>query len=265
VIMDRLVPRVWPHAWPIMYQTWGKLLFLHWRVPESVLRAHVPSALPIDTFDGSAWIGVTPFTMWNVRPAFVPPIPLASSSHELNVRTYVTLDGQPGVWFFSLDANSALAVWGAWLAFSLPYHRARMHLEEAGGAIHFRSQRSEPGSRQALLEIQWSRGERLPLSSVGSLEFFLMERYCLYTQNAGRLYRCRIQHRPWPLCRARLDRLHSTMIEANGIAAPDGEPLVHAQAEAIQVGVHPLEEIGGATDLGPPRLGAWSRRWNRIG
>jgi hypothetical protein len=97
---DRLAVRAPPSGWPIMYQHWGQLLFLHWLLPAESLRLLIPDPLVIDTFDGAAWIGITPFTMWGVRPAFLPPIPVLSESHELNVRTYVHLDGVPRIWFF---------------------------------------------------------------------------------------------------------------------------------------------------------------------
>jgi len=112
-----------------MYQSWGKLLFLHWPVTAESLRPLIPKPLVLDTFDGTAWIGITPFTMWDVRPVFLPSLPFLSESHELNVRTYVYLDGIPGIWVFSLDANNTIAVWGARLAFHLPYFNARMSLE----------------------------------------------------------------------------------------------------------------------------------------
>ena len=98
-----------PAGFPIMRQHWGKLLFMHWRIDANLLRPLIPSQLKIDTFDGSAWIGVIPFTMWGIRASFLPPIPGTSAFHELNVRTYVTLNGEPGVWFFSLDAANSLA------------------------------------------------------------------------------------------------------------------------------------------------------------
>src|SRR4030095_6917429 len=110
--LDRLTVRHRPEGRPIMHQNWGKLLFLHWRIDEELLRPLVPAELEIDTFDGSGWIAVTPFTMWNIRalPPFLPAVPGLSSMHELNVRTYVYFDRVPGVWFFSLDCNSAAAV-----------------------------------------------------------------------------------------------------------------------------------------------------------
>src|SRR5688572_317020 len=106
--VDRFSIRSPPDGMPLMRQHWGKLLFMHWPIDEIYLRSLIPSQLAIDSFDGSAWIGVVPFTMWGIRASFLPPIPGTSAFHELNVRTYVTLNGIPGVWFFSLDAANKL-------------------------------------------------------------------------------------------------------------------------------------------------------------
>ena len=113
-----------PNASHVMHQTWHDLLFMHWRVPAESLRQHLPTALSLDTFDDSAWIGIVPFRMSDVRPRFLPALPWLSAFPELNVRTYVTLDGRPGVWFFSLDAGNPLAVWIARAWFKLPYFTA---------------------------------------------------------------------------------------------------------------------------------------------
>src|SRR5688500_2141558 len=108
--------------------TWYDLLFAHWPLPPSAIEGLIPPRLALDTFDGVAWLAIVPFGMRNVRPRCVPPIPGVSSLLELNVRTYVTLGGKPGVWFFSLDANSRLAVRGARLYFHLPYFDAVMSM-----------------------------------------------------------------------------------------------------------------------------------------
>jgi len=187
-----------------MYQSWGDLLFMHWPVPAESLRPLIPEPLAIDTHDGVAWVGITPFTMWGLRPVFAPTLPLLSESHELNVRTYVHLDGVPGVWFFSLDANNLLAVLGARVAFHLPYFRARMSLERRGRTIHFASSRTHRRAAPAEFEAAWTVGEELGEARPGSLDFFLIERYCLYSARGGKLYRARIFHRPWPLRRADL-------------------------------------------------------------
>ena len=102
---DRIDARERPVGWPIMYQSWDKLLFLHWEIPYDDLRRLIPAPLEIDTFEGKAWLTISPLTIYDARPVFVPPIPYLSRLHELNVRSYVYYDGVPGVWFFSLDAN----------------------------------------------------------------------------------------------------------------------------------------------------------------
>lgn len=120
----------------------GKLLFMHWPVSEELLRPLLPSRLRIDTFNGTAWIGVTPFTMPRLRPALLPTLPVVGTSHEINVRTYVHCEGVPGVWFLSLDASNPLAVLGARLGFALPYFLARITLEEQDRTIQFTSRRT---------------------------------------------------------------------------------------------------------------------------
>src|SRR5882724_10339198 len=132
---DRLRIRARPNSFPIMHQSWGKLLFMHWAVDREALRPFVPSHLSIDTFAGRAWIGVVPFTMWGIRASFLPPVPGTSAFHELNVRTYVHHRGVPSVWFLSLDAANRLAVWGARTFYHLPYFNAQMSLAQTGNTI----------------------------------------------------------------------------------------------------------------------------------
>jgi len=226
-----------------MYQTWGKLLFLHWPVAAELLQPLIPSRLRLDTFEGQAWVSVAPFTMWGIRPIFFPPLPVLSQSHELNVRTYVHMEGVQGAWFFSLDASNALAVLGARLSLGLPYFRARMRLQEHQADIHFTSTRTHPGAPVAQFEGTWSRGEPRPSPLPDTLDFFLVERYCLYTTRRGQLYRVRIFHRPWPLCRVERLSFTSTMLESQGLPAPSEDPLLHAQGESIRVGIWPPERL----------------------
>jgi uncharacterized protein YqjF (DUF2071 family) len=108
-----------------MAQSWHDLLFAHWTVDTAMLRPHIPAKLEIDTFDGQAWLGIVPFSVTGVRLRWTPPLPWLSAFPELNVRTYVTAQEKPGVWFFTLDAANALAVAAARLTFHLPYFRAR--------------------------------------------------------------------------------------------------------------------------------------------
>jgi uncharacterized protein YqjF (DUF2071 family) len=218
-----------------MHQTWDKLLFLHWPVDATRLRPLIPPELTIDTFGGVAWIGVVPFTMRDIRPPLAPPLPWASRSHEINVRTYVHMGGVPGVWFLSLDAANPLLVWGARASFALSYFHAAMQLREVSDVIQFQSRRAQAGAPPADFQAAWKPGERIVATPPSSLEFFLTERYCLYAARGRRIYRAAIHHRPWPLCAASLSELASTMIQSHGIVGVDGDPLVHALAAPIQV------------------------------
>lgn len=240
--VDRLSIRRRPRGLPIMRQNWGKLLFMHWPIDAALLRPLVPRRLTIDTFDGTAWISVTPFTMWGVRPTFVPPVPGLSQLHELNVRTYVHLDGVPGVWFHSLDANLAPAVWAARRFFYLPYFKARMSLSQHARTIDYHSERTHRDAPPAAFQATWTIGDALTQSLPGSHAFFLTERYCLYAARGERLYRSRIFHQAWPLRRAELSAYRSTMIESHGLPAPRTGPLLH-YSEALEVDIWPLVRV----------------------
>lgn len=242
--LDRLKIRERPEGSPLMRQNWGKLLFLHWRIEAKALRPLIPERLSIDASDGSAWITVAPFTMWSVRPAFTPPVPFLSSFHELNVRTYVHLDGVPGVWFFSLDTDSRAAVWAARTFYHLPYMNASIELAQEGDVINYDLARTQ--EPRAEFHAAWEIGGNARFAKPETLEFFLTERYCLYAAHGeGRnekLYRARIFHEPWPLQDAKLVSLESTMIESHGLPAPEGEPLLH-YAEEISVEIWPLTQV----------------------
>ena len=225
-----------------MHQSWGKLLFMHWRIEEKELRPLIPQGLEIDSFDGTGWIGIIPFTMWDIRafPPYLPAVPGLSAMHELNVRTYVHYQGVPGVLFFSLDCNSTAAVMAARTFYHLPYFNSDIGLDQRGPTIDYSLSRSDkpPASFQG----SWNIGETVPFSHPDSLEFFLTERYCLYSENEGQLYRARIFHPPWPLQKATLNSYQSTMIESLGLPGPKGEPVLN-YAESIDVkiwGIHPV-------------------------
>jgi uncharacterized protein YqjF (DUF2071 family) len=168
-------------------------------------------------------------------------VPGLSSMHELNVRTYVHLDKVPGVWFFSLDANSSVAVTTARMFFHLPYYTAEMSLQQDDDTIVYSSRRTDTDANAAEFDATWEIGETIPYSHPGSLEFFLTERYLLYAARREKLYRARIHHEPWPLRQASLMSLDSTMLEADGIPTPKGEPHIR-YAEEISVDIWPLEE-----------------------
>lgn len=240
--IDRIAIRSRPAGQPLMHQQWGKLLFMHWRVKPGLLRPLIPPGLEIDIFEDSAWIAIVPFTMWDIRafPPFVPPVPGLSAMHELNVRTYVHWNGTPGVWFFSLDCNSSAAVFGARTFYYLPYYNAELTLEQSANTIDYASSRTDKPA--AIFRATWNIGETLPTSEPDSLEFFLTERYCLFSEHKGHLYQSRIHHQPWPLQSATLDSHSSTMIDVLGIPEPKAPPFLH-YAEELSVEIWALHKL----------------------
>jgi uncharacterized protein YqjF (DUF2071 family) len=217
-------------------QTWEELAFLHWRVDEAALRPLLPQGLQLDTHEGEAWLGITPFRLTGFRMRGMPPLPFVSQFPELNVRTYVTRDEKPGIWFFSLDAGSQLAVEGAKRLYKLPYRHARMSIARRHGHIHYDSAREG-----AAFSARYRGTGDFFHAEPGSLEWFLTERYCLYAADGGDLYRAEIHHPPWPL------QTGEAVVELNtmpppGVALPDEEPLVH-YAVRQDVVVWPLERV----------------------
>ena len=209
-----------------MGQTWLDLLFAHWRVPEEQLRPLVPDGLELDTFDGSAWLGVTPFVVTGLRLRGTLPVPRVSTFPELNVRTYATADGKPGIWFLSLDAGSLLAVQAARRSYRLPYFRARMSAERRGAWIEYSCARSEGAGRPFVFTGRYRPTGDVFNAEPGTLEYFLTERYCLYAEEGGRLFRADIHHAPWPLQTAEAEIELNTMPPA-GIELGDEPPLLH--------------------------------------
>lgn len=214
---------------------WVDLAFLHWRIPPANLRPLVPGVLELDTFDGDVWVAVTPFLMSNVRPRFLPPVPTAAEFPELNVRTYVRHGGRGGVYFFSLDAASALAVAGARVATALPYHHARMSLVRDGEEISYASSRH---GAAAEFRARYRPTGDVFRSAPGSFEHWSTERYSLFVlRAAGTLFRLDIEHEPWPLQPARCIIERNTMFTAAALPSPSTEPRVHF-ARALDVAAH---------------------------
>ncbi len=205
---------------PGVRMRWQDLLFLHWRVDPELMRSRVPAELEVDCFEGSAWIGLVPFTMANTRFRGVPDLGPLRHFHECNVRTYVRHTGRTGVWFFSLDAASFLPVVGARLLWRLPYVWSRIESVRRDDTIDYRLSRRLGGGAA---HITWERGELLPPSAPASLEHFLTERYWLFARRFGRVQRSRVEHVPWPLRKARVARCEESLIRAAGIDV-QGEP-----------------------------------------
>ena len=229
-ILSRAGHRPYPlRAGPwALFMSWHDLLFMHWPVPEGTLRPWIPSALSLDTFDGSAWLGITPFRMSGVRPRFLPSVPPLSNFPELNVRTYVTAEGKPGIWFFSLDAGHPVAVRLARATFSLPYFEARMTCRIVDHEVLYSCVRTHRGAPEAQFAGRYRPVGELFNSSPGTLEHFLTERYCLYSASErGNVYRGDIHHHPWPLQRAEAAIESLAMTAQIGVALPEREPLLH--------------------------------------
>ncbi|HEY6337626.1 MAG TPA: DUF2071 domain-containing protein [Candidatus Sulfotelmatobacter sp.] len=199
-----------------MKQIWHDLLFAHWPLPTTVVRPLVPSQLALDTFDGRCWVGVVPFHMSGIRARGLPPLPSLSRFPELNVRTYVTHRGKAGVYFFSLDANNLPAVWAARNFYHLPYFHAEMSCKERDGTFQYSSFRLRA---PAEFRARYRPMAEARLCEKGSLNYWLTERYCLYTTHRGHILRCEIHHQPWPLQDAEAE------FETNTVAAAAGMDL----------------------------------------
>jgi uncharacterized protein len=210
-----------------MTQTWSDLLFAHWRVDPADLRRVVPQQIPLDEFDGSAWIGVTPFHVSGFRLHHLPALPLIHAFPEVNVRTYATIDGRPGIWFFSLDTSSRFAVEGARRIYRVPYFHARQRMKRGGGEVEFASERTQRDGPAAELDIRYAADGDPFAPAAGTLEHFLTERYCLYTlDDSGRVLRGDIDHDPWRIRAARAELPVNTMARQVGLGLEEA-PLVH--------------------------------------
>jgi uncharacterized protein len=256
-----------------MRQNWWRLLFLHWSVPVEMLWPLIPAPLALDTFEGRAWIGLVPFTMTGVRPWWSPSVPWISDFHETNVRTYVHHAGRdPGLWFFSLEAANPVAVRIARAMWRLPYHYARMGVWEYGGlggregpvaavrpntrlserlltrrpddptTLHYRSERVWPPPVPATCAVTATPTGTPAPATPGTLEYFLAERYFLYSSARGRLYKGQVHHTPYPLQTAEVHSLEENLIAAAGIIRPDQPPLAHFAA-GVRTWVFPLRRI----------------------
>ena len=226
----------------LIRQRWEDLLFLHWRVKPAVLRALLPEGLELDTFEDQAYVGLVPFTVPVNRLLWLPA-PLSPPFHEVNLRTYVKGPGaDPGVWFFSLDASSRMAVTGGSALYSLPYHHAHIAFS--------REEQGEPG-RRAWIRFESRRVPEDPpdcavryapagvprSAAVGTLEHFLIERYVLFAWTGRRLLRGRVRHAPYPVQDAAIEGLQERLFTAAGLSRPAEDPLAHyARGVRVDIG-----------------------------
>jgi len=233
--------RPWPlpdGPW-IMAQTWHDLLFAHWPAAPDRVRHLVPRELPLDTFHDAAWVAIAPFHMSGIRALGMPPIPGFSRFPELNVRTYVKLDGKPGVYFFSLDVTNRAAVWAARTFYHLPYYLANMQVKVSGDKVDYFSQRL---SSAAELRIKYWPTSPVRRRERGSIEHWLTERYCLYTIAHNKVFRAEIHHVQWPLQDAAAQIENHSMAFAAGISLPASKPLLHF-SKRLDVLVWPLRQV----------------------
>jgi len=200
------IHRGWPlpaSPW-VMKMGWRELLFAHWVIEASTLRRLLPAGLELDAFEGRCYVGAVPFLMEGVRPRMIPPLPGLHAFPELNLRTYVTFGGKPGVWFFSLDAGQKIAVRAARRFFYLPYFDAKFDINVAAESrVEYSALRTHRGAPPAKFSASYRPVDAVYHSIPGTLDAWLTDRYCLYSADpAGKLYRCEIDHSPWPLQRA---------------------------------------------------------------
>ena len=240
---------------------WRHLLFESWPVEPETLEAHLPNGLVADVHDDRAWLSVTPFTNVDLRPRGFPRW-LGIDLPEINVRTYVRREsdrrgdgrrgddptssgahGEPGVYFFSLDAASVASVFGARLTHHLPYFYARASLRTTGDGVRFASRRRHPGARAASYAATYRAIGEPFAASEDPLASFLTERYRLYTEAAdGTLRHTDVEHEPWTLYPASATVTTNTMLEASGLPAPDAEPIRY-YSPGVDVVARPSERV----------------------
>lgn len=239
---QREAPRQRPTGSPVMSQRWSDLLFLHWEIDPAAIATTLPSGLHLDTFQEKAYLGIVPFRMQDVRPRFLPPVPGLSSFLELNLRTYVYDEqGRPGVWFYSLDANQTIAVEIARKLFHLPYQHAEMSFEQRAPELTFCSQRR--GSHKQARFRYRVEGD-IQTADSESLEFFLLERYLLFSQTKnGMLKIGQVHHRPYPYQVAHCDSPSLLPFTWNRFPAPTTPPVSSLYSSGVAVEIFPLRGL----------------------
>lgn len=218
------------------YTVGKKVLFVHWPVDRQRLRSFVPSTLEIDTFDGSAWVTAVAYRVTEARFTAVKATPIRDFP-QLNFRTYVRLDGDPGVYFFTLDTSDILGGMFGKLIAHLPFRRAKMEMaEDADGTISFRSRRTEAGSAPTSFDVEYRpHDEEASPSEPGSLDEFLVERYRYFAPSTSLrdrltnpdeqvVYVGDISHESWRLQGVDVEINRNTLFKGLGMETPITEP-----------------------------------------
>ncbi len=239
---DRQIACQRPPGPPVMYQSWTDLAFLHWEVDPGAVAATLPEGLQVDTFDGKAYIGLVPFYMRNIRLRGLPRIPGTVNFLEMNVRTYVYDEsGNPGVWFYSLDANNPLACAVAQRRFHLPYVPAQMSAEREGNWIHYHCA-PKRGAAGHESRISYRGSGRDVAGPPGSLEYFLAERYLLFAHHTkkNRLYSGAVAHSPYRLEPAKINECQTGAVTWCGFEIDARPPDLAHYSPGVDVEVFAL-------------------------
>ncbi len=241
--MDRLAPATRPDRRNAGTQRWSDLLFVHFEVDPDALRALVPARLGLDLWEGRAFVGLVPFRMQRIAPPLVPGA-LGLNFLETNLRTYVHRGGDaPGVYFFSLEASSKLAVRVARAFWGLPYHDARMRMDSSGAEHDYATERASDG---AFLRARWRTGGDRGTAPAGTVDHFLLERYLLYVERGGAIHSGRVHHRPYPTTAVELLDFDESLVRAAGLERRAGPPaFVHA-SPGVDVEVFAIERVADA-------------------
>lgn len=171
------------------YQEWYNNIMLHWKIDKDTINQYIPQGIELDLFEGDAYVSIIAFSVKKLRPRFLPPFPYLSNFHEVNLRTYVIRDGKPGIYFLSIEAEKLLPALFARFFIGLPYKKSLLKRES-----NYYFAQSNAGTQ---LELSYSSGELIIEKS--ELDLWLTERYCLYEQTKGKLFRIDIHHKPWIL------------------------------------------------------------------
>lgn len=246
--IDRISPTRRPDGKPNGYQQWRDLLFLHWQVDAAAVQRLLPNGLTVDCFDGKAFVGVVPFAMQDVRPWSWVPSSLAFHFLECNVRTYVVCNGRPGVYFFSLDAASRLAVWAARTFWSLPYFNATMAMTHKDKQldnsrelrINYEMQRHRSNESHS---VRYRVGQELGASVPNTIEHFLLERYLLFVSRRGGIQVGQVHHSPYPAFEVNDLTCHDELAAAAGFADLASKPDLAHFSPGVDVEIFSLRAI----------------------
>lgn len=207
----------------LLSMRWRDLLVASWPVDPAVVADRLPDGLAVDTFEDRAWLSAVPFVMADVRPRGLPSA-LGFTFGELNLRTYVTRDGERGIYFYNLDANDRVGVTLARTLFKLPYYRAEMDIHRSDEQVVFKSERTHGRVPDLAFDATYGPAGETDTADTGTLESFLLERYRFYAEGGDALYRGEVHHDPWPLAHADATFRTNDLFAANGFEHPDGDP-----------------------------------------